>query len=242
MKPVVFELTEPYENFMRNPRPSDTLGVCKTCFAFTEGHEQCYRCSQSPSRLDACSPITYSIHTEQMHNSLSQYKRSFDVAARKRTQLEVAAVLYRFLDQHEKCLARSAQTEGFDVVTIVPSGSHESKTTHPLERLVGAVVPATRDRYRPLLERTDVEVPPRTFSTSKYEAIERLDGKSVLLVDDTWTTGSSAQSAASALKDSGAVTVGAVVIGRHVHRTFADHGRRLGQLPSIFDWGTCAHH
>jgi orotate phosphoribosyltransferase len=42
----------------------------------------------------------------------------------------------------------------------------------------------------------------------------------VLLIDDTWTTGSRAQSAAIALRDVGAVTIAVVVIGRHFDRGF----------------------
>ncbi|MGB6573885.1 MAG: hypothetical protein WBF20_19585, partial [Trebonia sp.] len=41
-------------------------------------------------------------------------------------------------------------------------------------------------------------------------------GTDVLLVDDTWVSGASAQSAAAALKAGGARRVALVVIGRHV--------------------------
>ncbi|MGB6617852.1 MAG: hypothetical protein WBE95_27500, partial [Trebonia sp.] len=41
-------------------------------------------------------------------------------------------------------------------------------------------------------------------------------GADVLLVDDTWVSGASAQSAAAALKAGGARRVALVVIGRHV--------------------------
>jgi adenine/guanine phosphoribosyltransferase-like PRPP-binding protein len=41
-------------------------------------------------------------------------------------------------------------------------------------------------------------------------------GADVLLLDDTWVSGGSAQSAAAALKLAGARTVALVVLGRHV--------------------------
>ena len=62
----------------------------------------------------------------------------------------------------------------------------------------------------------------------------------MLIVDDTFTTGSHLQSAASALVDGGAAVVGAVVIGRlvdtnwDVKRAFWDERRRI---PFSFD--TC---
>lgn len=53
-----------------------------------------------------------------------------------------------------------------------------------------------------------------------------------------WTTGASAQSAAGALLDAGAA-VGAVVIGRHIHRDFQENERHLAELPRPFDWSVC---
>jgi orotate phosphoribosyltransferase len=46
------------------------------------------------------------------------------------------------------------------------------------------------------------------------------DDPAVLLIDDTWTTGGNAQSAALALRAAGAAKVAAVVIGRHFDRRF----------------------
>jgi orotate phosphoribosyltransferase len=43
-----------------------------------------------------------------------------------------------------------------------------------------------------------------------------LTGASILLLDDTWTSGGTAQSAAVALKRAGARSVAVVVLGRHV--------------------------
>ncbi len=49
----------------------------------------------------------------------------------------------------------------------------------------------------------------------------RLAGARVLLLDDTWTTGASVQSAAMALRGAGAGAVAAVVLGRHLARPAA---------------------
>jgi adenine/guanine phosphoribosyltransferase-like PRPP-binding protein len=71
-------------------------------------------------------------------------------------------------------------------------------------------------------------------------ATRRLDDEPVLLVDDTWTTGSNAQSAAAALKRAGAGPVAALVIGRHLNRGYRDNDRRLRAIPTPFDWSACA--
>jgi orotate phosphoribosyltransferase len=74
----------------------------------------------------------------------------------------------------------------------------------------------------------------------KFEVTRRFQGEPVLLIDDTWTTGASAQSAAGALKAVGAGVIALVVIGRHVHDDYADNSARLQALPRRFDWTTCA--
>jgi orotate phosphoribosyltransferase len=82
-------------------------------------------------------------------------------------------------------------------------------------------------------------VNPRAFSAEKYEPTIAIEGKSVLLIDDTWTTGANAQSAAAALKAAGAGPIGAVVIGRHVNREWRHNDRHLKQLVTPFDWESC---
>jgi predicted amidophosphoribosyltransferase len=237
--PTVAELTELYGNFLLGPRPG--LGVCQVCFTFTEGHDRCFVCGQRNSALDAVAPISYSVAGGQLHHTLAGYKRlGGDVA--RRLQVEVAAVLWRFLAGHESCVALGASTTGFDVVTTVPSSSRERDLGHPLRRIVGELVRPTRDRYERLLTRSPIEVPERTFSPGKYEVARPLRGESVLLIDDTWTTGSGAESAAAALREAGAGPVAAVVVGRHVKRGWRENERRLHTLVRPYDWSTCAWH
>jgi orotate phosphoribosyltransferase len=62
----------------------------------------------------------------------------------------------------------------------------------------------------------------------------------VLLIDDTWTTGANAQSAAATLKAAGSGPVAAVVIGRHLNREWHENDRRLRGIGTPFDWSRCA--
>ena len=55
-------------------------------------------------------------------------------------------------------------------------------------------------------------------------------GTDVLVVDDTWVSGGSAQSAAVALKLAGARRVAIVVIGRHVNPDDPRSAQLLGAL------------
>lgn len=121
----------------------------------------------------------------------------------------------------------------------MPSGDPRRDEQHPLRRIVGELVGPTRGRHERLLRRSAREVAPRVFDSGKFEAARALRGENVLLVDDTWTTGASAQSAAAALKSAGSGAIGCVVIGRYVTRQWHGNDRRLRTLTRPFDWEHC---
>jgi predicted amidophosphoribosyltransferase len=232
----VVELSAVYANFMLGPQRG--RGVCSGCFDLIGESRGCDRCAHFGGWVDAAAPISYSIAGGQLHHALAGYKRLYGDQARSLTA-GLAAVLWRHLEGHEDCLARAAGVAGFDVVTTVPSSDRSRQDSHPLQRLVGELVGPVRPRYERLLRRTGAAVTPHQFTIHKYEAIRELEGRSVLLVDDTWTTGANAQGAAAALKRAGARTVAAVVIGRYVNRDHGQNHRQLRGLPP-FDWGACA--
>jgi hypothetical protein len=233
----VVELSASYANFMLRPRPGP--GVCESCFDLTDGGTRCYHCSYDAGFIDAMAPISYSIGGEQLHYALAGYKRYSGTAARYFTA-GLAAVLWRHLADHEACLARAAAVDGFDVVTTVASSDASRDEHHPLHPLVGEVVKPLRPRYERLLRRTDAAVTAHRFSAERYRADGDLGGRTVLLIDDTWTTGANAQSAAAALKAAGARRVAALVIGRYVNREWGHNDRQLRRLPQRFDWRCCS--
>ena len=235
--PTVADLTALYANFMLNPRPGPD--VCRTCFNLTEGYEGCYACAHVEHWADAVVPISYSVGGGQLHHALAQYKRLQGRAAR-RLEVGLAAVLWRFLERHEGCLARAAQVEQFKLVTTVPSGERLRDDLHPLRRVVGETIAPTRSRYERLLLRSSKEARGRIFDGEKYAVTRQLSGEPVLLIDDTWTTGANAQSAAAALRQRGAGSVAVAVIGRHINRDWRSNDRRLRQIPRPFDWSRCA--
>jgi predicted amidophosphoribosyltransferase len=236
--PTVAELTALYSNFLLGPRRGP--GVCELCFNLTDGYRLCFACNHCEHRLDAVAPISYSVAHEQLHHALAGYKRAPQPVAR-RLQVELAAVLWRHLATHEPCIARAARISAarWELVTTVPSSDRERDQFHPLTQIVAELVEPTRARHRRLLRRSAKPVDPRAFDAEKFEPTIRLDGEPVLLIDDTWTTGANAQSAAAALKTAGAGRVAMLVIGRHVHREWHDNDRRLGALAGQFDWGRC---
>lgn len=234
--PTVVELTEPYGNFMLGPARG--AGVCEVCFTFTDRYARCYTCARTPQALDAVLPISYSPALAQLHYVLAAYKR-LDGRVGRRLSLQLAAVLWRFLSDHEHCAAAAAGVRSFDLVTTVPSGEDGRDPRHPLHWIVSEVVGPTRERHRRLLARSDVMVAAHEFDQRKFRATKQLGGQTVLLIDDTWTTGANAQSAAAALKAADAGRIAAVVIGRHLNREWADNDRRLTAVSRPFDWTKC---
>ncbi|MGC9220134.1 MAG: hypothetical protein ACP5H2_02120 [Solirubrobacteraceae bacterium] len=187
-------------------------------------------------------PISYSVGGEWLHHLIVAYKREADPSVPD-AAAQLAYVLDSFLSLHERCAAQAVGLERFTLVTTVPSSDWFRDQWHPLRSVVGRLTPATADRYARLLVSTPPEDHPlrarpasdqrpasRRFDPGRYTATCRLNGESVLLIDDMWTTGASAQSAAAALRAAGAGQVVAVVIGRHLNRGWDQNNARLRQL------------
>jgi predicted amidophosphoribosyltransferase len=234
---TVAELSAPYGNFMLGPRRG--RDVCSRCFNLTDGYSNCYACAHGGRCLDAMMPISYSVAGEQLHHALASYKRLPGVSGR-RFAVGLAAVLWRHLEAHERCLAQAVRIDAFTLATTVPSSDRRRDRDHPLAALVSEFVGPVRGRYEPALRRSEQEAAPHQFSEGKYEPLRDLTGHAVLLIDDTWTTGANAHAAAAALKAAGAGPVAAVVIGRHVNRDWHHNDRHLRSLRRPFEWEQCA--
>lgn len=234
---ALLALAERAAGFLTPPRKG--RGVCNDCFNLTRGYERCFACASGERRLAALVPISLSLGGGHLHHVLADYKRAQGLAA-ERASRELAAILTRFLATHEPCVADAAGVSGFDLVTTVPSGDPDRDHDHPLRHLVSQRVGSARGRYDRLLRRSDVAVSPRAFDPRRFCATRRVEGLNVLLIDDTWTTGASAQSAATALLEAGAASVAAVVVGRHLRRGWHDNDARVAALAGQFDWSRCA--
>lgn len=204
------------------PVPKVQGGVCSVCHGVVyDGWRTCYLCNEARRALadlalDAVSFVSLAPAGEQFARELYTYKRpNVPLHYRRERSVLIAAVLWRWPETHETCLAGAAglASDRFDVVTTVPSTSGRG-ATHPLEEVVGGLVADTAERFRGLLKLNRVDIPPREVARDRFVATSPLAGTTVLLVDDTWTTGAKMQSASAALKLAGATSVGGVAIGR----------------------------
>jgi hypothetical protein len=207
-----------------------------------EPHDRCFRCNshrKSAAGLlaDVVVPISVAFAGGQFAHDLRQYKRYPSEAARKEKQRRLALLLANFLRVHERCVAAACGAPDFDVVTSVPST--KGLDPHPLSTMLSRTIGQTGPRYRNLLRTGDIGEG-RAFHPDRFHISDNLAGRRVLLVDDTWTTGANAQSAAARLRLAGAERVAVIVLGRWFD---ADHGPAASYVTGVrgkpFDWFTC---
>ena len=223
--------------------------MCHT--ATIEGRTTCHACSEAlaayPDGIaDVVVPISVAIRHEQLATELWRYKEVEDADTRRVHQLRLAAVLWSFLADHERCVADAAGVDAFDVVTTVPSTG--GRVRHPLREIVGEIVGATKGRYIDLLAANPALPADRDVHGDRFALVDGddsidLTGASILVLDDTWTRGGHAQSASVALKAAGARKVGVVVLGRHFDPDYPANRTYLRQARKApFSWGHCCVH
>ena len=197
--------------------------VCEICFQWSDGFPLCHACkalaaSLDDDAIDARSikvlPISLAPEWDSLARSLWGYKNDGDEDLREVHAEKVRALLDDYVLQHGMCLGRVAGGRKYEAITWVPSaqGSRVGMP-HPM---VGMVQSAkwNFNRAQELLMRTTVEVDKHRVHPERFAVTGPVAGKSVLVVDDTWTTGSNAMSAAWSLRNAGAESVSIVVIGR----------------------------
>lgn len=246
---TVADVTARYENFLL-PVLAARDGTCLTCRRpVAGGWRVCYQCSRHrgalPHRADVVAPVALAVEREQWAHELAGYKNSPSPAARSTMARGIAAVLWRWLEAHEECVAKAAGVPEFPVVTSVPST--RGRAQHPLPQILGHIVKPTADRYAQIL-RVNTRYPPgsRDAAPDRFATERQLHGEAVLLIDDQWTSGGHAQSAACALKLAGAGQVAVVPLGRRLDRsaTRADlrqaaEGYYRAAKSQGWSWSTC---
>jgi hypothetical protein len=183
---------------------------------------------------DVVVPVAYAIKGDPHASRLWQYKS----AGLAPGIAEVAAVLLRaqllvFLRDHRACVCRAARMASLTHVAVVPTARHRPGP-HPLRALIA---PYLRCPWAELTA-SPWQEPTRELDPDRFAAAA-IPGARVLLIDDTWTTGASAQSAAMALRRAGAQSVATIVLGRHIGPAEAQ-AAALSEMP--FLPGSCAVH
>jgi hypothetical protein len=180
------------------------------------GFARCYQCDLATSvagglLADVVAPIGYAVRGGRLAGDLWRYKSDRPEAAEAGTRLQ--EMLAAFLREHGGAVWRAAGMDaGPSAVAVVPSGQGRPGE-HPLLGMVRGCVdlPLVRLSIAP------AAVHVRGVTVGWLLADGPVADADVLVVDDTWVSGGSAQSAAATLKLAGARRVAIVVLGRHVN-------------------------
>ena len=222
-------------------RPAGSPPTCDVCRGpLRPGFSRCYQCGCHDLLghgllADAVVPISYAIRGTPFADDLWRYKWWRAPAASAQTS--VLALLLAFLADHGPCVWRHAGMPPPGRLAVVPTGAGRPDP-HQLLRLVS---PYLRLRACPLAIRPGRQG--RDLDLDRFRVGQIAAGGGVLLLDDTWVSGASAQSAAAALKQAGARHVAVVVLGRHVNPEDPAAGPLLaGLTPARYDPSTCAVH
>jgi hypothetical protein len=195
--------------------PPGGRGLCAACrIPVRPGNVRCYQCGQHAETLpgllaDVVVPICYAAKGGEHARNLWLYKSVQPGAGL--AQAALRALLIVFLRDHGQCVWRSAGMTRPTHLAVVPSGRGRAGP-HPLQALAG---PCLAVPWVSLGLRSRDEPGIRDLDAGRFSAAPAA-GADVALLDDTWTTGASAQSACAALRLAGARSVAVIVLGRHV--------------------------
>jgi hypothetical protein len=216
--------------------PPAAEGVCGSCRTpVRPGRTRCFRCDMyrecMPGLLpDVVAPVAYAAKGGHHATNLWVYKS--DGPGTEAACTALRALLLVFLRDHGRCVWRRAGVPGPSHVAVVPSCRGRTGT-HPLQALAAPYLSLPWVRWVRLSDAggpAPLDPDPRRFRP------ERMAGASVLLLDDTWTSGASAMSAAAALRLAGARAVAVVVLGRHLDAAVPDMPYR-SQLCAVHEPG-----
>lgn len=176
---------------------------------------------------DAVAPVGYAVRGGPLAEDLRRYKSDHvTVAEAAAAAARLRGLLAAFLaGRGPSVWAAAGMASGPAAVAVVPSGQGRPGT-HPLTAMVRSCValPVVR------LSVVPAEVHARGVNPGWVRVADPVAGGDVLVVDDTWVSGGSAQSAAAALKLAGARRVAVVVLGRHVNPASRASARFLQEL------------
>jgi len=210
--------------------PEPGPGVCATCRGpARRGFARCFHCGlhaeTAPGLLaDVVAPVACAPKGSRLATDLWLYKS--ERTGSREAGVALLAMLLVFL--HDK--APGLWRAGDSVPTcacVVPSGRGRPGP-HPLQALVHGCLALP---WAALVTLPGGDSWARALDPGRFRAPRPLNGAAVLLLDDTWTSGGTAQSAAVALKRAGARWVAVVVLGRHLPAVSGPYGAERARRP-----------
>ncbi len=196
--------------FLRNVvrRQGRTCGVCATPVG---GYPLCWRCrdhQRIEGLADLVAPLGYAVDGSESAAVLRNFKNHAQRRERERCASIVREVLRLAVSRHEGCIS-AVVGQPVSARVVIPSLTSRIGI-HPMLAIAESLGLMSDVALRPALNaRCD-----RVVDGEKFTVDGTVTGRHILVLDDVWTTGSNAQSAAVTLRRAGATAVSVMVIGR----------------------------
>jgi hypothetical protein len=196
--------------FLRNV-VHEPMRTCRVCATPVDGYPLCWRCGDHqriPGLADLVAPLAYAIDGTESATVLRNYKNHPLRVERERCGSIVGEVLRLGTSLHERCVG-VVVGQPVAARVVIPSltsriGIHPMLSIAESLELMGDVV------LRPALDaRCD-----RVVDGEKFIVDGTVTDRHILVLDDVWTSGSNAQSAALTLRRAGAAAVSIMVVAR----------------------------
>ena len=186
--------------------PTQTCLVCSTPL---DAHSRCAPCNShwhqfGNRRADMVVCLSYAVAGRQSGLVMRQYKDNPRPKVRDDLSATVSLTLFYGLVKHERCI-ESQLAMPVNIRVTVPSLGGRSGI-HPLTKISDAMQ-ATSEGCRLIAApgaTSAREVKENQYDVSPANSVR---GAHVLVIDDTWTSGSHAQSAALTLRGAGAARI-----------------------------------
>jgi hypothetical protein len=195
--------------------------TCLVCTAPVDRYSNCWRCSQSaslPGLADVVAPLTYAVAGSQSAAMLRHYKDDLNVGVRFQHLRIINWLLYVGIALHQVCIEAVA---GQPITSRLAVPSLRGRIgLHPFLALTQDMGATDRS---PQLIAAPQATEDRLINDQQFQLTPPADltGQHVLILDDTWTTGSRAQSAALTLRRAGAQRISVLVVGRWLDPDYA---------------------
>ena len=229
------------------PARISSVNTCSRCLgAKGQDYAECRACAMRPQaeRASQVGVINYALDPGQTYDYFKAYKNPDHLIARgpyNALSFQLASVLVRHFD----CSNRLGPA--ISLWTNVPSTRRDPHSvSHPLHRIAQAAL-ANRPQI-PHLHTTAVSSSrDRKFSSNRFSlqpTDTSLKGRHVLILEDLWVSGASADSLASQLLSQGAFFVSVLALGRKVNANFGDaksivlalQGSSVTYNPKVCPW------
>ena len=172
---------------------------------------------------DLVAPLTYAVASSQSAYVMRGYKAPSPVERHYRV---VATLSLLGLSKHATCpgVLLGVPVTHWAAVPSLPAKPGE----HPFHQIVKGSAPGSEVVLTAAANCSNA----RTINVSHFTANQGLPENShVLVLDDTWTSGGHAQSAALSLRRAGAKKISTLVAARWVKRDFGNNAEFLDRLP-----------